>query len=634
MTKTPNFQNRFLGHVVTYFVTTVFIVSFGNPAFTQVGNIRNLSRASQIRQISSLCESTKGEIIQELQSPLQPNPKTEVSRQINLFRAAVRKAFKREQVDQWEEQLLLDRLQETLRQDETDLELVDAILDILNTDTTAFKRQSFVQLKKTLEKNRPLLWRQNQQLYLDEVEAVFDSLPGLVETYLKSPDAAHADAVSEVLEYLTETRKADELIALVRQIAVRPNFKVLVHSEVVAPLFLKEIEEPVTVNDNILGTRVRGSGQLTGKLSSSFVPSRDSAIIRVTLEGQLNTKTVGANGPVRVHSDNAADVKTVKDIMISNDSIKTTRSSTNAKQSSHITHVDYTRPGPLVQMIAPGQIQNRKPASDTESERLTKMRFNARVDTAVDESVKPFAESFKNMVSGPGMDNELGFQIGRVATTNRELQLEAVVGNKWQLTTRTRPPVIRTGAGLFLQLHESLADNAGACELSGKTLVEEQVMAELQERFPRLFANREAGETSDEPSLTVSFSNHPIRVNFTDNTVKLTVETTAIQRGGNVYPGMTMDFQFRMEPIDGGFQWVAAEPPEVLPLGFEPENDRLTAGETTIRAILKKKLARITETPMVWKESQMETEFGTKTLKPVHLSAKGGWLSIGLDVVE
>jgi hypothetical protein len=77
-----------------------------------------------------------------------------------------------------------------------------------------------------------------------------------------------------------------------------------------------------------------------------------------------------------------------------------------------------------------------------------------------------------------------------------------------------------------------------------------------------------------------------------------------------------------------------AEPPEVLPLGFDRENDKLNARETTIRAIIMKKLERITEKPIEWKTSQIEMETGTMTVKPAHLSAINGWLSVGLNLVE
>ena len=634
MIKIQLFFNRFFALVITLIVMTSVVGLPGNEALAQPNKNRNFSNLSIVSQIAGQCETAKQETLQKLKSPLRPNPKTELSRHINLFRAAIRKALKREQAIHWEKEFMLDQLQQTLRQEENDLELVDRILDMINGNESEFKRASFVRWKQALEKYRPLLWLQNQQLLLDEVETVFDSLPEWIESYLESPDADNTDAVSEVLEYLSEFRTTDELIASIRQLIVCPNLKVRVGSDVMTPLFLQDNDEPVTVNDNILGTWVRGSGQWVGKSRASFVPSYDSAIIRVTLQGQLSTTTVGANGPVRVHSRNTAEITTIKDIIVSSDSIRTTRASTDARQASQITHVDYTRPGPMVQIFAPSQIQSRKPASDAESERLTKLRFNARVDKAVDENVKSFSENFSQMLGGWSGEKGLQVQFDRMATTYRELVTEATVGNGTQLTTMTRPPAMTTRAGVFLQLHESLADNVGACELSGKTLVEEQVMAKLRQQFPQWFDDRETGESGNEPSLTISFSNRPIRVTFADNVIKVVVETTAIERNGNSYPGMVIELSFRLEPMDGGFQLVAAAPPEVLPIGFDRKDGQLTVRETTIRAIVMKKLGRLTAEPMEWKELEIEGKNAAIMFKPVCFSAKDGWLSIGLDVME
>ena len=612
----------------------MFAVSLENPTFAQESDRTQQNRIDHITQIKLSCETTKQGVVQEIMQPQRPNPKTELMRQVNLFRSGIRKAFPHETAHEWETRLKIVLLQQALRQDEADLELIDTIYDMLCGDAPEFQQPSFVLLKKSLQTYRPQLWRQNQQSRIHEVETLFDSLPGLIECYLASPDVANADAVSEALKFLEKSSETGELIALIRTLLVQPNVRVWVRPEMIVPLFMRNINEPVDVNENILGTLVRGSGQMTGKSSVAFVPNEDAAAIRVTLQGTLKTSTVGSNGPVRVRSNNTTAITTVKDIVITQKDITTKPASTIAKQSSQIGHIDYLRRGPLVQMAAPNQIRERKPASDAESERLTRIRFNKRVDATVNEEVKLFADNYMKIVEGQRGGNALHLNFHQMLTSENELFVEAVAGNRHQLTTTTEPPVVTSEAGLFLQLHESLADNAGACELSGKTLVEEQVFAELKERFPQLFENRDADDTENEPSLALTFSDRPVKMSFADDVIKATVETVEIERGGNTYPGMEIEFQFRIETADGGFQLVTVEPPEVLPLGFDPEKDKLTARETIIRVIIMKKLDRITEKPIDWNVSKIEMKAGTMTVKPVHLSAANGWLSVGLDLVE
>jgi len=610
------------------------MVSLGNQTFAQEKGSAYQNKVAFLHQIKLSCETTKHAMVGEIMQPQRQNPQTELLRQINLFRAGIRKAFPLEKVQGWETLLMIGNLQQALRQDETDLELVDATYVVLCGDTPELQQSSFVLLKNSLETYRPQLWRQNQKMHIDKVETLLNSLPEQIERYLESPDAANAHVVSEALRWMQESSKTEELTTLIRTLLIQPNLHARVRSEMLAPLFLRNINEPVDVNENILGTRVRGSGQITGKSSAAFVPNKDSASIRVSLQGTLNTTTVGTNGPVRVYSNNTTAVTTVKDIVVTKKNITTKPASTHAKQSSQIGNIDYLRRGPLVQIVASNQIRERKPASDAESERLTRLRFNKRVDTTVNDEVEQFAENFMKIVDGRGGGKALRLDFRKMVTMENELFVEAIVGNRYQLSTLTEPPAMTMEAGLFLQLHESLADNAGACELSGKTLVEEQVFAELKERFPKKFENRDANDTENEPSLAMTFSDRPVKMTFSDNIIKATIETTAIERGGNTYPGMVIEFQFRIEAMDGGYRLVVAEPPEALPLGFNPETDRLSNRETIIRAIIMRKLERITEKPIEWKESKIEMKTGTMTVKPVHLSASNGWLSIGLDFVE
>jgi len=620
--------------VVTFCVMTVFTVSLENQTFAQERNNVRQDRVTLLGRIKLTCETTKQAVVQEIMVPQRTNPQTELLRQISLFRTGIRKSFPQEESQTWETRLLLGDLQQTLRENETDLELIDDIHAILCGDAPEFQRRSFVLLKKALETYRPLLWKQNQKQHIDEVKTFFDSLPGLIESYLESPNAANADAVSEALRFLHESGKTEELTTLIRTSLIQPNLRIRVRSEMIAPLFMRSIHEPVDVNENILGTWVRGSGQMVGKSSASFVSNKDAAAIRVIFKGTLNSTTIGTNGPVRLHSKNTTTILTSKDIILAKKSITTKPASTRAKQSSQISQVEYLRPGPFVQMIAPNQIRERKPASDAESERLTRLRFNKRIDATVNENVEPFTEIFQRIVDGQGGNKAVRLDFRQMYSTDKELLVEAVAGNGYQLSTITEPPVMSAGAGLCLQLHESLADNAGICEWSGKTLVEEQVVAELKKRFPQLLENTEANGTENEPSLAMTFSDRPVKMSFNDDVIKATIETTSIERGGNVYPGMEIEFQFRIEATNEGYRLVVAESPKVLPLGFDPEQDKLSSRETIIRTVIMKKLERITEKPIEWKTSKIEMKVGTMTVKPAYLSAVNGWLLVGLDLVE
>jgi len=633
MNNTTLFLSRSFQVVMTVVVMALVVFLSENAICGQEKqgqNTANFDAAWVARQ----CEKAKREILRDILPPTETEVSYKLLAEINVFRGRNKMFLSQEEREKWNERLKITDLDQKLRFEGVSIDHIDELLSILHGEEPELSQAHFVRFRNALEKKRDWLVQREQPSSPNELETFFDSLPELIGAFLESPDADGAIAISRAIVLMTEAGCDKELIVFLREKSNHPNVKLQVRSELMKLLFEREIGESVAVNENILGTLVRGSGQLDGKLNAEFVPSGDTAIIRVTLAGKLNTSTVGANGPVRVHSNNRTEIMTVKDIVIGKKSITTTLARTGANQHSQIGKVVYTRPGPLVQMLAPSQIRSRKPASDAESERLTKRRFNTQVDNTIGEYITRFNKVLSKLNAGRGNENDLRLQFDRLYTTENMLFAEALAVGESHLAAWKESPTIDANADLFLQVHESVPYNVGDCELNGKTLVEEQIVAKLKEQFPKLVNNIKFNGNGEEQSLTVEFGDSPICVTFADNNIKVAVETTSIEREGNRYPGMMLEFQFRIENIKDGFQLVADNAPEVLPIGFDKENDRLTVRETTIRAIIMKKLDKVFEKPIEWTESTIAGENGTLTLKPTHLSTADGWLSIGLEVVD
>ena len=633
MNNTTLFLNRSFRAVMTVVIMAVVVFLSKNVICGQENQGQNTANFNAA-WVAQQCEKAKREILRDI----LPSTETEVSykllAEINVFRGRNKMLLSQEECKKWNERLKITDLDQKLRFEGVTIDYVDELLSVLRGNEPELSQAHFVRFRNALEKKRDWLVQREQPSPPNELETFFDSLPDLIGAFLESPNTDGATAISRAIVSMTEAGCGKELVAFLKEKSNHPNVKLQLRSELMKLLFEREIGEPVAVNENILGTLVRGSGQLDGKLKAEFVPSDDTAIIRVTLAGKLNTSTVGANGPVRVHSNNRTEITTVKDIVIGKESITTTSAKTGANQHSQIGKVVYTRPGPLVQMIAPSQIRNRKPASDAESERLTKHRFNTQVDKAVGEYTTRFNRMLSELTAGRGNGNDLHLQFGRLHTTENTLFVEALAVGETHLAAWKESPAVEANADLLLQLHESVPYNAGDCELSGKTLVEEQIVAKLKEQFPKLVDNLKLNGNGEEQSLTVEFGDSPIRVTFADNNIKVVVETTSIEREGNSYPGMMLEFQFRIENMKDGFRLVADNSPEVLPIDFDKENDSLSVRETAIRAIIMKKLDKAFEKPIEWTESTIDGENGTLTFKPTYLSTADGWLSLGLDVVH
>ncbi|MDR1383240.1 MAG: hypothetical protein LBJ67_05250 [Planctomycetaceae bacterium] len=584
--------------------------------------------ADFIQELKTLCQESREQTLkhQRIAPDIQ-----KFDEELAIFRASLGSS-----APTWERYLKLSLLKITIKQDSPDISLLDSAITKLSPHRRDMQRPVFVRFREALEQQRNLILspqKIQKQDSDEEITKFFDELPNLIERYLNAPDSSTIEEIAEAMAYLESHCQAETLLARLRERFLKPNLLIQAKSSVLPPVFQRKINEPVTVNDNILGSVVRGAGQLTGNVDATFVESSDSIIIRVIMEGLLETKTVSSNGPVNVRSTNSSTIRTTKEIIISQDAIATTAAKTKAKLTSHVDNVNYARDNLLVRMIAPGQIQDRKPAMNTESERLTERRLNKRMDQAVDARVNKINQRWKEL----DLENESGESPLRVfvetlSTTENELNFRSAVSGRQQLTTSADAPMLESDADVIVQIHQSMLNNVGTCELGEKTFVEDQAAAELKKQFPRIAEKLLVDKPEDEASLVVTFADSPVNIAFDGETITASIETTAIERGGTSYPGLRLVFQFHIENENGKIRLVVKERPEAFPLGFDTENDQLSISQTTIRTIVNKRLEKIAKEPIELQELTIEGENGNVILTPVHLSAKDGWLNVGLKL--
>ncbi len=82
----------------------------------------------------------------------------------------------------------------------------------------------------------------------------------------------------------------------------QPNVLVRVSNDVVAGGIDDNLNEKTPIEDVILGTQISGTGDTTGRVTSTLVPSRNNAKIQLELKGRTLARTVGWNGPVTIFS--------------------------------------------------------------------------------------------------------------------------------------------------------------------------------------------------------------------------------------------------------------------------------------------------------------------------------------------
>ncbi|MCL2349636.1 MAG: hypothetical protein FWC50_15405 [Planctomycetaceae bacterium] len=629
-------KNRFLFKNVIFTLWIVLISVFGF-AFAQEKNPSVVPRSAgknktDIDLLRSLCEKSKNIAIRNTKSKQAQNNIALFSEAMR-FQAFIDKEKTKPNTRDWERDLQWSPAKKALVAKKFDLKVIEDLLENLKKVDESENIPEVMRLRSVLEKILEESASQNLSAGEKEIAGFFDALPGLVSDYQVSPDMTKTDALAEAIRY-AEACHATELSGCLRDLLIKPNFYVHVRTPLLSSLFEREINEPVTVNDDILGTRMRGTGTLTGLTNASFLPNENCAVIRVTMRGEMKTNTVGTNGPVRTFSDNVSNTSTVKDLIIVPSGIDTMRAKTHVSMRSTIRCIETARGGPIVQKIVPRIVSKRKPETEAESKRLTARRINARVDNAVDEGIVGLNEKWKQLPGQSNPKDGMTVSLSAFSTTDRELRFRGIATGKSMPTVGTEVPKVECDADLFMQVHQSSINNTVSCGLGGKSFQEDAVIADLRKQYPKWIEKLLESKSPDESPLNISFAEIPVDVSFTDDKINVKIETSAIERDGREYPGMQILFQFKIENHDGTFQLVAVEPPQVFPLGFNPEKDQMSARETTIRTVMMRRLEKLTEKPIELKETTIEGKNGTLVIKPVHFSTENGWLSIGYMKVK
>jgi len=83
-----------------------------------------------------------------------------------------------------------------------------------------------------------------------------------------------------------------------------PPRRILVRldSDLLVPLIERPIEEVQVVDEMILGVRMIGKAQVTGRPKVTLADDPKDAAFSVTITGTINSRTTGRNGPVQIYS--------------------------------------------------------------------------------------------------------------------------------------------------------------------------------------------------------------------------------------------------------------------------------------------------------------------------------------------
>ena len=611
------------------------VVSY--PSFDYAPQTAILTQEELIEQIKQVCENAKKSISQPGEKQLD-SLRWRILETLNVLQQNLAWSNNANLSNEAIESLKLSELSKSLvqRTEKLDMEPLTATFIALQDTSRQFDKVVFHPLQNQIRAYFVLYDAVHSESFETNFGEFCNSLPGSVEKYLAGDKPEYGSALAEGVRWMSDLSpyvpSAKIIADRFQGMLARPNFHVVASSRLLAAGFQQGVYENVDVNETIFGTTIRGSGHINGQTTAAFVHNNSLAELRIILDTNMNTNTVGVNGPVRIATASGGTMRSEKPIYITSDSIFTGTASTSAKLSSRTTGLSIDG-GRLVKHIAQKRIQQQRPSSEAEARRRAENRMNSRFNSEVEPKIAELNQRYQQQLRHKLMEAGRFPRIWKLNTTSNELQFTVLVGDKSQPTQPFAPPTQPVGTDLSVRIHQSMPNNALETELGGRRIEEVKFIENLKNQFPELTKDLKRDE--DQSPLAITFAKKsPVSFVFSKQTVSVIVHADQFEQDGQLHPGLDITFKFkvRVEKSQEGsvFVFEEAEPPAVFPPGFDPSGDRKISGrEQMIRSIVTKRLEKSMKKSFELKAGELPDQWkGKGILSPEAISSENGWFTI------
>lgn len=463
-----------------------------------------------------------------------------------------------------------------------------------------------------------------------EAEATRQGLATALQGYFREPTDEGLTEISRGVHWFAQRDQRPDIVWAVRRRLAQPNLQLQVSARFLDAGLTQAIDQPTAVRDRILGTSISGSARTRGRIRLHLAPDPDRALLELVFGGALNSKTVGRNGPVQVYSRGTTIVHSRKRLVFDAHGLRALPTEAQATTKSSTTGLSTNVPrllDPLVRKIAVKQLRQKKGQADRIAARHAKEQFVEQFDTEAGRQFEPINRQFVEQVRRPLLAAGDFPDVLRFRSTTDYLHLTALQANAGQLAAHAPPAAISVAPDLALRLHESTVNNVAASRLSGRTLENEEVQAELTELLGKLPAELE--DDDDEPWSITFADTRPVHVKIANNTFSITVRGAAFTSGDGRYGAMDIATDYQIE--QQGTRLIARRPDElrIFPPDFASgSGQRLGVRQQVLRRLLQKRFGKLLQQEMRL-ESPLNlpdqwSDAGPLTL--TQFSSGAGWL--------
>jgi hypothetical protein len=506
-----------------------------------------------------------------------------------------------------------DVFEQQLAQPTPDLQKLNAVLQQLYSNTPGLERPQFRDLRSALHDFMNMALVHATPSMAEQYKQTLDALATELEAYLQAPTAERSHVIGRHVGWLNSAGQAPHLVTAIRKHLAQPNLHVQISNRFVQAGVNGPIDETTPLSDNILGTSLVGTARMQGLIELQLVPCDSKAVFDILLNGTANSQNVGTNRGVRVYTVGATSVAAKKRVEIDDRGIHAVPAQAACATRSTITGVEHCLR--LVRQIAWNSAQRQKARAESianaRAEGRVALQMDERTDEMLAESRQAFMERFRNPLLRRG---EFPEQL-RLATTQDQIRVTMMQANLFQLAAPSALPDMTGDHDLAVRVHESFVGNFSEAAIGGMTLTDERLVEMLEENNREVPEELRIDPSKDPWSITFA-ANHPVRVEFADQKVKVVIRGRRFTRGEQAVVA-EMDiwavYNLNRTPEGATLAREGDVQAEYTKGGFE------NAAKIAVKTMMRKKF-----------DALFKTEIGEAgPLKLAFLDASQGWMSLG-----
>lgn len=395
--------------------------------------------------------------------------------------------------DAWKKFLHWDLLEQQLAAEEVNPVVLIEVSKRFKRNEAGLEKYTFRKLRKAIEDYANIAYYalpSQQERLQGSFDKGLDELEHAISEYSDNTSANYAERVNRFVRYFSRRGQVPELLEAVHSQYSRPNMYNRISERLFAVGINRDVNESGPVAETILGTRIRGQQQTTGRVFAELVPNTDEAAYQIVLEGTALSDNVGYNRKFKIFTEGTTQIRVTKQATLGRWGVAVSPAKANTQTNTQIQGVSGGH-GQMVNNFVLRRAQKQRAQASAIANRLAARRAAREFDRQGKKLVDEANASIRERLFYPLLRLDFFPRDARFYSTSDHVFGHRTLRNEYQLAAPDVPsPDLVDGCrdDLVAQVHESVIANFAELRLAGLQIDSDRMdefRAEIADILPK-----------------------------------------------------------------------------------------------------------------------------------------------------